>query len=198
MREAPKEVIAPGEMGTDIVEPKVTVAEAAERLVRLVQEPSKMKPLPERRAPKRASKPVDAQAPWERASDSHVIAVDASALGWGQEACLSVIGSLGENRGLILFHSFDDYERFTEALEPPRREGRPPMIDASPDIFVDGIDAPVKAAGSFGKGKARRLVRIQAPHPDAPWQWGEPPDHFYARLDGEEILEEFLSSVGSR
>lgn len=81
---------------------------------------------------------VHALAPWERASDTQVIGVDASAYGWGKAACLSIIGALGESHGLLLFKSFEDYESFPEQMEPAQASGRPAVVDAP--MFVVNFD----------------------------------------------------------
>jgi hypothetical protein len=47
-------------------------------------------------------------APWRAASDSHVLAVDAPAFGYAN-ACLSIIGALGESLGILLYRSMGDY-----------------------------------------------------------------------------------------
>jgi len=62
-------------------------------------------------------------APWELAGDSQILRVDVPEYGV-EGACLSIIGALGKSIGLILFPSWEGYERFLRAIEiPPSRHG---------------------------------------------------------------------------
>ena len=54
--------------------------------------------------------------PWAVADDTQVIRMDIPALGI-EGACLSVIGQLGESRGVLIFPSIDDFEAFLDAAE---------------------------------------------------------------------------------
>ena len=54
--------------------------------------------------------------PWVVANDTQVIRMDIPALGV-EGACLSVIGQLGESRGVLIFPSIDDFEAFLDAAE---------------------------------------------------------------------------------
>jgi hypothetical protein len=60
-------------------------------------------------------------APWEIASDQHVLRVDIPELGV-EGACVSIIGALGQNFGLLIFPSLARYERFLDAASRPRRK----------------------------------------------------------------------------
>ncbi len=60
-------------------------------------------------------------APWKVAGDGQILRVDIPAYGV-DGTCLSIIGALGQNLGLILFPSLEGYEQFLEvadALPPP-------------------------------------------------------------------------------
>jgi hypothetical protein len=62
-------------------------------------------------------------APWKSASDGEVLRMDIPALGV-EGACVSIIGALGQNLGLIVFPSLLGYERFVGAAEE-EEAGRP-------------------------------------------------------------------------
>lgn len=62
-------------------------------------------------------------SPWKRIDDSQIFRIDIPDLGIA-EACLSVIGGLGESLGFVLFSSFVEYDAFVTAIaesgpEPP-------------------------------------------------------------------------------
>ena len=54
--------------------------------------------------------------PWTVAHDAQVLRMDIPALGV-DGACVSVIGELGESRGVLVFSSLDDFEAFLAAAE---------------------------------------------------------------------------------
>ena len=60
-------------------------------------------------------------APWEIASDQHVLRLDIPELDV-EGACVSIIGALGQNFGLLIFPSLARYERFLDAASRPRRQ----------------------------------------------------------------------------
>lgn len=60
-------------------------------------------------------------APWKIASDQHVLRLDIPELGV-EGACVSIIGALGQNFGLLIFPSLARYERFLDAAARPRRK----------------------------------------------------------------------------
>jgi len=68
----------------------------------------------------RATEALHRLAPWKSVSDGFVIRVDIPALGV-TGGCLSIMGQLGEHFGLVLFPSFEAYERFGEAGEAQRQ-----------------------------------------------------------------------------
>lgn len=82
-------------------------------------------------------------APWKVAADSQVLRVDIPAYGV-EGACLSIIGSLGESIGLILFPSLEGFERFLEGAGAQRPPGAP--IDIGTTIlslnYEPGSDLP--------------------------------------------------------
>lgn len=66
-------------------------------------------------------------APWELASDQHVLRLDIPELGV-EGACVSIIGALGKNFGLLVFPSRARYDKFLNAASSPRR--RSSRLDA--------------------------------------------------------------------
>ena len=63
-----------------------------------------------------ASRRLFAAKPWAVAGDTQVLRMDIPALGV-KGACLSVIGELGESRGVLIFASLDGFESFLETAE---------------------------------------------------------------------------------
>ena len=55
-----------------------------------------------------------AVTPWDIADDNQLLRMDIPALGI-DGACLSIIGQLGQSRGVLIFPSRKDFERFLEA-----------------------------------------------------------------------------------
>ncbi|MFZ2493460.1 MAG: SEC-C metal-binding domain-containing protein [Thermoanaerobaculia bacterium] len=53
-------------------------------------------------------------APWRYATEEQLLRVDIPRFGI-EGACLCVIGEAGESRGILLFRSLDDFERFAES-----------------------------------------------------------------------------------
>lgn len=60
-------------------------------------------------------------APWKLASDQHVLRLDIPGLGV-EGACVSIIGALGQNFGLLIFPSRARYDKFLNAASRPRRK----------------------------------------------------------------------------
>ncbi|MFH1278122.1 MAG: SEC-C metal-binding domain-containing protein [Candidatus Eisenbacteria bacterium] len=91
----------------------------------------------------RAGRALHALAPWKSAEDHQVLRVDIPALdvhGW----CLSIIGALGESRGVLLFPSLQAYEAFGHMGESPLPEEGPFDIGSSvlSLTFERGADLP--------------------------------------------------------
>ena len=61
-----------------------------------------------------ASTSLFAITPWSRADDNQILRMDIPALGV-DGACLSIIGQLGQSRGVLIFPSREDFEQFLEA-----------------------------------------------------------------------------------
>lgn len=84
-------------------------------------------------------------APWKAASDAQVLRLDIPSLDL-EGACLSIIGSLGENRGLIIFPSAEGYDAFLRAEEKFAGGERDGPVDLGTDwlslSFDRGADLP--------------------------------------------------------
>jgi hypothetical protein len=93
-------------------------------------------------------------APWRVASDSDVLGLDVPDLGL-EGACVSIIGNLGQSRGLLVFRSIVDYLAFTRfAAAHDQRRGRgalPPI-----HFFSINFDKPHEAPAG--------LVRMARKH----------------------------------
>ncbi len=104
-------------------------------------------------------------APWKVAADTQVLRLDIPQLGV-EGACISIIGTLGESVGLIIFPSFVGYQRFLEASAS--FDGSKKKIDLGTSFlslnFERGADLPA--------GMRREAARHGWPvaGPDAyPW-----------------------------
>ena len=62
-------------------------------------------------------------APWKIASDQHVLRLDIPELGV-DGACVSIIGALGQDFGLLIFPSLTGFKKFLKAASSPRRHSR--------------------------------------------------------------------------
>ena len=82
-------------------------------------------------------------APWKVAGDGHVLRMDIPALGV-EGACVSIMGSLGQSFGLIIFPSLEGFDAFVEASEHFDSESA--CMDLGSDSlaleFVPGADLP--------------------------------------------------------
>jgi hypothetical protein len=81
--------------------------------------------------------------PWKVASDSQVLRMDIPALGV-DGACVSIIGALGENLGLVIFPSLAGFEAFVQAADALAPGAR--AIDIGTDwlalSYARGADLP--------------------------------------------------------
>ena len=68
-----------------------------------------------------ASRRLFTVKPWAVADDTQVIRMDIPALGV-EGGCVSVIGQLGESRGVLIFPSADDFEAFLDVAESGKLE----------------------------------------------------------------------------
>jgi len=108
-------------------------------------------------------------SPWARAGDGQILGLDIPALGW-EGACASILGAAGEEFGLLLFRSLDDYIAFVRLSAPDLRGGRRPRGPGIPLLSVNydhpddvsGGQELEKVARSLGwkPGKAGRLAYL--------------------------------------
>ena len=91
----------------------------------------------------RASEALYRAAPWRGTDDSKVLRLDIPTLGV-EGACLSIIGSLGESLGFIIFPSLVAYDRFIGAMERIEEgRGRPDLGTSMLSLNFDrGADLP--------------------------------------------------------
>jgi len=105
--------------------------------------------------------------PWRWASDGHVLAVAAPALGW-EGAIAAVMGNAGESFGLTLFRSLGDYDRFVRLGDNPALRRRPgtgvPLLAVHldhPRHLPDGKKLMAEArAHGFAPGPSGRVPFI--------------------------------------
>ena len=67
-----------------------------------------------------AAAQFERSAPWEAAGDGQVLGLDVPAFGW-EGACASILGAAGEEFGLLLFRSVEDYVLFTRLASEAER-----------------------------------------------------------------------------
>ena len=93
-------------------------------------------------------------APWKVASDEQVLRLDIPSLGV-EAACLSIIGGLDENLGLILFPSIEGYDAFLRAEEDFASGERDAPVDLGTDwlslSFDRGADLPASMRREVAK-----------------------------------------------
>jgi len=93
-------------------------------------------------------------APWEVASDDQVLRLDIPSLGV-EGVCVSIIGSLDENLGLILFPSIEGYNAFVRAEEDFASGESDGAIDLGTDwlslSFDRGADLPASMRREVAK-----------------------------------------------
>ena len=93
-------------------------------------------------------------APWEKAGDGQVLAVDVPEMGW-TGACVSLLGQAEETFGLLVLRSLADYVQFVRVgdafAEGPRRPPGPGV-----PLFSINFDRPAICPG--GRSSPRRRV----------------------------------------
>ena len=119
-----------------------------------------------------AAAQFERSAPWEAAGDGQVLRLDVPALGW-DGACASILGAAGEEFGLLLLRSIEDYVAFTRlAGEPGRPANRRrgigiPLLSVNlddPDAITGG-DVLAKRARAHGwqpgpEGRLAYLLKV--------------------------------------
>jgi hypothetical protein len=83
----------------------------------------------------------------------------------------------------------DDYA-FAAAL----LDGLDALLRAHPDLFERDPTAPPVMAEGASEGRA---LQVRAPHPDAPWEWGEGALEYYRWWEADAAREEYLALTPS-
>jgi hypothetical protein len=90
-----------------------------------------------------SARALHALAPWRVMTDDQVLRLDIPALGV-EGACVSVIGQLGQSRGILIFPSLVGYDALLRCAEAPRQSDRP--ADFGTDLLAleleRGADIP--------------------------------------------------------
>ena len=93
-------------------------------------------------------------APWEAAGDGQVLRLDVPALGW-EGACASILGAAGEEFGLLLLRSLEDFVAFTRLAGEPRRPANRRRGIGIPLLSVNFDDPHAIAEGHVLAKRAR-------------------------------------------
>ncbi len=101
-------------------------------------------------------------APWKVASDDQVLRLDIPSLGV-EGACLSIIGSLDEKLGLILFPSAAGYDAFLRAEE----DFASGESDAPPDLGTDWLSLSFDRGADLPASMRREVAKHGWPVADA-------------------------------
>jgi hypothetical protein len=109
----------------------------------------------------RAAALLHRTAPWKQLDDGHLIAVDVPALGVA-DACLSVVGMLGESLGFLLFPSLTAQQAFVEAAEVAMDEGE--EADLGTDFLVLHFTSLTELAPDVRRECARERWELASPH----------------------------------
>lgn len=96
-------------------------------------------------------------APWRSLADSDVLEMDAPALGIAG-ACISIIGALEQNYGVLVFDSFDDFDEF--GSRSPRGEG----ADGAPmDLGVEFLSLGFERGADVPEAIRREIAEHRWP-----------------------------------
>jgi len=122
-----------------------------------------------------AAAQFERSAPWEAAGDGQVLRLDVPALGW-DGACASILGAAGEEFGLLLLRSVEDYVAFTRLAGEPERPARRrrgigiPLLSVNfdhPDAITGGkVLAKRARAHGWQPGPEGRLAYLLKVGPD--------------------------------
>ena len=110
-----------------------------------------------------AAASFERSAPWEAAGDGQVLRLDVPAFGW-EGACASILGAGGEEFGLLLLRSLEDYVAFTRLAGEPRRPANRRRGTGIPLLSVN-FDHPDDITGGHVLAKRAR-VQGWRPGPD--------------------------------
>ena len=92
-----------------------------------------------------AAAKFERSAPWAVASDGQILRLDVPALGW-EGGCASILGAAGEEFGLLLLRSLEDYVAFARLAERDSRGGRRRLRIDFPILSVN-YDHPDELTG---------------------------------------------------
>jgi hypothetical protein len=95
-------------------------------------------------------------APWKLASDGHILGLDVPALGW-EGGCASILGAAGEEFGLLLLRSLEDYVAFVRLADRDLRGGRRKRKIGIPILSVSYDRPDDLQGGEVLAERARRL-----------------------------------------
>jgi hypothetical protein len=122
-----------------------------------------------------AAAQFERSAPWAVASDGHILRLDVPALGW-EGGCASILGAAGEEFGLLLLRSLEDYVTFARLADRDSRGRRQgprrdfPILSVNYDHpdEVQGGEVLAKSARSLGwkPGREGRLAYLLKVGPD--------------------------------
>ena len=110
-----------------------------------------------------AAAQFERSAPWKAAGDGQVLRLDVPALGW-EGACASILGAAGEEFGLLLLRSLEDYVDFVRLAGEPRRPAKRRRATGIPLLSVS-FDRPDDITGGHVLAKRARAHGWQ-PGPD--------------------------------
>ncbi|HSD28137.1 MAG TPA: SEC-C domain-containing protein, partial [Vicinamibacteria bacterium] len=119
-----------------------------------------------------AAERFERAAPWELADDGQILSLDAPALGW-EGACVSILGAAGEEFGLLLLRSLEDYIALARLSDRELSGGRRwpgiPILSVNFDHpeNLTGGEAIAKKACSLGwkpgnTGRLAYLLKVDA------------------------------------
>ena len=123
-----------------------------------------------------AAAQFERSAPWEAAGDGQVLSLDVPAFGW-EGACASILGAAGEEFGLLLLRSLEDFVAFTRLAGEPRRPANRrrgigvPLLSVNfdhPDSITGGhVLAKRARAHGWTPGPEGRLAYLLKVGPDS-------------------------------
>ena len=143
-----------------------------------------------------AAAQFERSAPWAAAGDGQVLRLDAPALGW-EGACASIIGAAGEELGLLLLRSLEDYVAFVRLADRAaarERRGRKvgiPLLSVNfdhPDNVTGGqVLAKRARAHGWKPGPEGRLAYLLKVSPESVTQPITTDDYRFATASLEAV-----------
>ena len=141
-----------------------------------------------------AAAQFERSAPWEAAGDGQILGLDVPALGW-EGACASILGAGGEEFGLLLLRSLEDYVAFVRhADRAAERRGRKigiPLLSVNfdhPDSVTGGqVLAKRARAHGWKPGPEGRLSYLLKVSPESVTQPITTDDYRFATASLEAV-----------